>query len=178
MSQFLDLELNQSASAAFLKVTWLGLVVLMFSLVTTVALLNTYQNSQREYQMATLALNQQDAPKEVMLKTPVIAVSYSEISQINGLINVLTTPWDALLVAIEQSDLPDIALLSVEPNLKKQQVLLTGEAKNLPMVLRYVQQLETQSVLNEVYLQKHSIDEADVSKPVKFSVLAKWGMAQ
>ncbi len=178
MSQFLDLELNRPASAAFLNVTWPGLAVLVLSLISAAILLNIYQKNKSDYQTIINALNQQDTPKKEVLKSPVIHVSTNEINQVNALISVLATPWDELLATIEQSDLPDIALLSIEPNLKKQQLLLTGEAKNLPTALRYIQQLEAQPVLNEVYLQKHSIDEADVSKPVRFSVLAKWVMAQ
>lgn len=174
MRQFLDLELNRLSSAAFLNATWLGFAVLVLSLISATLLLNLYQKNQNDYQAIVNALNQQNPPKKVLIKSSLMPVSTNEINQVNGLIGILTTPWDELLAAIEQSDLPDIALLSVEPNLKKQQVLLTGEAKNLPIALRYIQQLEAQPILNEVYLQKHSIDEADVSKPVRFSVLAKW----
>ncbi|MES2579513.1 MAG: hypothetical protein V4552_03125 [Pseudomonadota bacterium] len=178
MSQFLDLELNRPASAAFLNVTLLGLAVLVLSLISAAILLNLYQKNKNDYQTIINALNQQDTPKKEVLKSPVIHVSANEVNQVNALIGVLATPWDELLATIEQSDLPDIALLSIEPNLKKQQLLLTGEAKNLPTALRYIQQLEAQPVLNEVYLQKHSIDEADVSKPVRFIVLAKWSVAK
>lgn len=178
MSQQIDLEFNQSASFALLNVTWLGFVVFVISLMTSAILWNIDQNNQRDYQQAITQLNQQDKPKKVVVKVIKTVLSPNEMNQINSTINVLTMPWDDLLLSIEQADLPDIALLSLEPNTKKQQVLLTGEAKNLQVALRYIQQLETQPNLSEVYLQKHAIDEADVSKPVRFSALAKWEMAE
>ena len=178
MSHVVDLELNRPASAAFFNVTWLGVAVLVLSLCCAAILLNIYQKNQRDYQATNAKLTQQETPKKVLIKSPVIPVSNQEINQVNSLINVLATPWDVLLEAIEQSDLPDITLLSIEPNLKKQQLVLTGEAKNLAIALLYIQQLEAHPVLNEVYLQKHSIDEADVSKPVRFNILAKWDAAK
>ena len=178
MSDFLDLELNRPASAAYFNITWLGCTMFALSLISAVISWNIYQRNQHDYQEIIQAINQQDKPKKTTIQAQVKPVAAIEINQVNGLIDLLATPWDALLLAIEQSDLPDIALLSIEPNSKKQQVLLTGEAKNLPTALRYIQQLETQTVLNEVYLQKHSIDEADISKPVRFSALAKWEMAR
>ncbi|WP_020167590.1 MULTISPECIES: hypothetical protein [Methylotenera] len=177
-SQRLDLEFNRPGSFSFLNVTWSGLIIFVISLIASVILWNLHQNNQRDYQQLITSLNQQDKPKKAVVKSVVTALSTNEVNQINSTITVLTTPWDSLLQAIEQSDLPDIALLSVEPNIKKQQVLLTGEAKNLQVALRYIQQLETQPNLSEVYLQKHTMDESDVSKPVRFSALAKWEMAE
>ena len=53
----------------------------------------------------------------------------------------------------------------------------SGQAKNLETVFLYVKQLDDQPMLSQVYLQKHSIEEADVSKPVNFTILAKWQMS-
>jgi hypothetical protein len=69
-------------------------------------------------------------------------------------------------------------LAAFDPNIKKRQVLLVGEAKNLQTVLRYIEQLEAQAVLQEVYLQKHMVEETDVSKPVTFGVVAKWKVSE
>jgi hypothetical protein len=68
----------------------------------------------------------------------------------------------------------DIALLNLEPNSKKQQVSISGEAKNLQAALNYIQKLEAQSMLDKVYLQKYIIDEANLFKPVKFTLSAQW----
>ena len=107
-----------------------------------------------------------------------ISIPPEKIKQIEQVVSALVTPWNSLFLAIEQSDHKDIALLGLEPNSQKQQVVLTGEAKNLQVVLNYIQQLEQQPALTHVYLQKHSIDEADISKPVRFAVFAKWQIAK
>jgi hypothetical protein len=79
-----------------------------------------------------------------------------------------------LFEAIERADAQEVTLLNVAPNSKKQQVLITGEAKNIQEVLNYIVKLEAQPVLQSAYLQSHSIDETNVSKPVKFTVMAHW----
>ena len=72
----------------------------------------------------------------------------------------------------------NIVLLSLTPNPKKQQMLLTGEAKDLASVLEYIKQLEMQPMLSQVYLQKHTVDVVNAARPVSFSINAQWNNAQ
>ena len=111
------------------------------------------------------------------LMATVIAIEPKEIAQIQQIVSALTIPWNDLLKDIEQADMQNIVLLSLTPNLKKQQILLTGEAKDLATLLQYVKQLEMQPLLNQVYLQRHTTDVVNPAKPVSFSVLAKWKVA-
>jgi hypothetical protein len=97
-----------------------------------------------------------------------------QIQQLQTTVGALILPWDELLQGIEKSDMQDIALLNLEPNSKKQQIAISGEAKNLQVALSYIQKLEAQPMLNKVYLQKYNIDEANLYKPVKFTLSAQW----
>lgn len=174
MSQLLDLELTQTARLASLKFSWLGFIIFAISLLLLGFTWQAYQHLQHSYADITLSLTQQEKPPVLVASAETVAIAPNELKQVTTLVDSLATPWNPLMLAIEQSDMPDIALLSVEPSSKKQQVLLTGEAKNLQIVLGYIEQLEAQPMLREVYLQKHSIDETNISKPVSFTVLAKW----
>lgn len=182
MNQLIDLELTQKPRHGFLNVSWLGLYMLVASLLLTIFVWQSEQALQARY-AALLSSAKHQAQLETTLTEakPVTrvpaSISLSETKQIGMIVNTLTTPWNALMLAIEQADMPDIALLSIEPDIKKQQILLKGEAKNLPITLRYIEQLEAQALLHEVYLQKHQVEETDISKPVSFSVLAKWKVA-
>jgi len=64
--------------------------------------------------------------------------------------------------------------LSIAPNRKKQQVVLTGQAKNMAATLQYVQALAQLNTLAQVYLLKHHIDQSDPYKPVGFTIVAQW----
>lgn len=179
MSRKLDLEFVQTPFFSLSGLSWLNLLMLMLSLVTTAFIWQTYQTKQVLYVELELKLDQLNQQQKKIPVTQVpISIPPEKIKQIEQIVSALATPWSSLFLAIEQSDHKDIALLGLEPNSQKQQVVLTGEAKNLQVVLDYIQQLEQQPALAHVYLQKHSIDEADISKPVRFTVFAKWEVAK
>ncbi len=173
MSQPIDLELTEPR----LTISNLGFLMLLISLLLLGFVLRQSQVHQAR-DVATLQdLNKKTLPTTAPVQR-VEATSPEELKQVATIVESLITPWQPLMLAIERADMPDIALLSIDPNIKKQQVLLVGEAKNLQTVLRYIEQLEAQEVLHDVYLQKHMIEETDISKPVTFSVLTKWKLSE
>lgn len=82
--------------------------------------------------------------------------------------------WNKLLIAIEGANIADIALLNLVQNTKSQQIILSNEGRDLLTVLRYVNQLQAQPMLEKVYLQKHTVDTSNLSKPVKFTIFTYW----
>ena len=175
MSVKLDLEFIQQPVLS--SANWLNISVLLASLLMVALTWQGYQNQQLKLADTSSQLkqfSQQTLPKSQPIKMNAALITPDETKQLTETVGMLTTPWNNLLVAIEQADMQDIALLSLEPNSKKQLVLITGEAKNLSIVLQYIKQLQQAPMLAQVYLQKHSIDETDASKPVRFSLLAKW----
>ena len=107
-------------------------------------------------------------------ETAPVLISADKKLQIQTIVTALVMPWSKLFQAIEQADNKDIALLNLVPNTKNQQITLSGEGKDLLTVLSYVNQLQTQPILEKVYLQKHTIDNSNVSKPVKFTIFTQW----
>lgn len=176
MSQQLDLDFIQTPFFSLTRFSWLSLFLLVVSLAVALFTWQAYQAKRVEYLglAAKLAeLNQQKLQKLPIKQAPV-SIPPEQLKQLQETVNALAVPWSALFEAIEQSDQKDIAVLSLEPNSQKQQMVITGEAKNLQVALAYIARLENQPMLSQVFLQKHSIDEANVSKPVSFSVFAKW----
>ena len=178
MSTELDLEFIKQPVLS--SANWLSISILLLSLLMAALVWQGYQSQQLTLAASTLQLkqfNQQTPTKSQASTTNIAQITFEETKQLTEAVDLLTTPWSALLMAIEEADMQDIALLSLEPNSKKQLVVLTGEAKNLSVVLQYIKQLQQTPMLAQVYLQKHSIDESDASKPVHFSLLAKWNLA-
>lgn len=154
-----------------------GVVVLLLSLIMTVFSWQLYNTATLEQNALILKLsqmNRQSAHKEAPLPVVKSQISTEQMQQVQTTVWALILPWNELLQGIEKSDTQDIALLNLEPNSKKQQVTISGEAKNLQAALSYIQKLEAQSMLDKVYLQKYSIDEANLFKPVKFTLSAQW----
>jgi hypothetical protein len=180
MSKNLDLDFIQHSPFSSASVSWLGVSVFLLGMLTAFL---TWQHYQTK-----LTAKNEIAQKIHLLSdstqvTPIVSNTTADIppetkTQIATTVATLTTPWNALLIAIEQSDVKDVALLSLEPSSKKQQVLLSGEAKNLQAIMDYINRLEAQQMLAQVYLQKHNVDEANVDKPVKFTVVAQWHTAE
>lgn len=176
MSQQLDLDFIQTPFLSLARFSWLSLFLLVTSLVVALFTWQTYQAKRVEYlglEKKLAEINQQQQLKFPIKQAPV-SIQPEQLKQLQETVNALAIPWNALFEAIEHSDQKDIALLSLEPNSQKQQVVMTGEAKNLQVVLTYIAQLESQPELAQVFLQKHSIDDTTVSKPVSFTVVTKW----
>jgi hypothetical protein len=173
------LQLDFINQTAFSLSRWsaLGVVVLLSSLMMAVFTWQLYNTASLEQNALSLKLsqmNRQSAHKEAPLPVVKSDISPEQMQQVQTTVWALILPWNELLQGIEKSDMQDIALLNLEPNSKKQQVTISGEAKNLQVALSYIQKLEAQPMLDKVYLQKYSIDEANLFKPVKFTLLAQW----
>jgi Tfp pilus assembly protein PilN len=97
-----------------------------------------------------------------------------EVKQANQVMRQLGLPWNALFRAVESSGGKNIALLSMEPDMQKGTVKLSGEAKDIDALLDYVRQLSKREVFSSVFLLNHQIRQDDPEKPLHFAVLAYW----
>ena len=101
-------------------------------------------------------------------------LSDEQIQILSYAVTRLNVPWNSLFVALESIHSPNVALTSILPNQKKQQLEVTGEARNVQAMLGYVESLEDLAMLEHVTLQKHQVDETHSYRPVKFVILADW----
>lgn len=85
----------------------------------------------------------------------------------------LNTPWNPLFRALEAAP-QKVALLSMEPDAHKRELILTGEAKDFKEMLDYVRYLQGQTMLSGIALQTHQINHQDRDKPVRFRITAGW----
>ena len=98
----------------------------------------------------------------------------AEINHANDVLLQLNLPWDKLFKAVESSTSDGIALLGIEPDSKKGQVKISGEAKNFTALLGYIRTLQASDALADVYLLNHQIQEQDPEKPIHFTLDASW----
>ncbi|MDD4880628.1 MAG: PilN domain-containing protein [Gallionellaceae bacterium] len=97
-----------------------------------------------------------------------------ELDQARVVTRQLGFPWASLFTAVEASANDEIALLAVEPELKRGQIGIVGEAKSYVAVLAYIRRLQTTDVLGRVYLQNHQVQTQDREHPVRFTLAAVW----
>jgi tRNA A58 N-methylase Trm61 len=179
MKWLMDLDYIETHPFAMNRMTLLGAVVGSLGMLLAIYLTFSYQIRSSTYaalQAKQKYAQQQNLPKKkverIDLKTK--EISAAELAQVNAVIDELSQPWDAVLNELEHAEMRDIALLSLEPNVKKQQIVLFGEAKNMAATLHYVEVLEALPMLSNVYLQEHEVDLEDAMNPVTFMIVAQW----
>jgi len=97
-----------------------------------------------------------------------------ETSAINQAITQLNLPWRALFGILETTKPATIAILSMEPDGKKQSLKLHAEAKTPDDMIGFVDLLKQQPIFADVLLQKHEINDQDPNRPYRFTLDARW----
>lgn len=101
-------------------------------------------------------------------------LSGSEKQEMDEVVQKLSLPWDRFFEAIEKAANTDVVLLSLQPEVKRGQVRIGGEARDKYAMLQYVSDLQEGGYFSEVKLLEHEVNERDADKPVRFMVSARW----
>jgi len=177
MNQKIDLEFVDRPTFSVSQFNLLAVLLCLIGVALAVYVFKEYQLANQQFTAVSLQLQQTEtqATKNARVKKQhTEEISDAELKKIRETIADLTTPWDALLSALEAIQTPDIALLNLQPNKKKQLLTLTGQAKNIQTMLRYVEAVSSLKMLSNAYLQNHVVDTNDSNKPVNFTIVAKW----
>lgn len=86
----------------------------------------------------------------------------------------LMLPWDSLFRSLEQATDERVALLALQPDARKREISISGEAKDYDAVLAFVTRLDQREGLRDVHLVRHELREDDPQHPMYFSILASW----
>lgn len=105
------------------------------------------------------------------------AVGDEEAAAVNAAVERLNLPWRDVFDAIEQATPDSVALLSLEPDARRDVVRIVAEAGSTDDMLRYVERLRQQPFLSAAFLTKHEIDAADANLPLRFQIEAHWRRA-
>ena len=154
---------------------WLGLALLAMALALLAWIGSDYLGLTRqaaglEAKAAQIAQNHPRLRKE-KLTVAETRDRVQEVKRANEVLSHLTLPWERLFQAVESSSGKEVALLTIDPDMQKGIVKISGEAKTLGAALEYIQKLEKQEMFGTVYLQSHQIQWQDPEKPVRFTLL-------
>ena len=89
----------------------------------------------------------------------------------------LAAPWTSMLSDLEsasQDTEGQVAVLSVEPDHQKHRIRISGESKDLPLALAYLERLKKSHSLRYPMLDSHEIVAQDSEHPVRFALTAEW----
>ena len=164
-------------------IPWIGFGVLLVALATLAAMGHHYQALNRQIALwdrkadRIEQMSRRHVPAAPPLGEQAERAQRLEVKQANQVVRQLTLPWNALFKAVETSGGTNIALLSMEPDMEKGTVKISGEARDLNALLSYAKQLSTRKEFSNVFLQNHKIQQSDPEKPLHFSLLAYWNGA-
>ncbi len=88
---------------------------------------------------------------------------------LNTVVRQLNTPWQDLFNQLERMTPPEVALLSMEPDTRRDTIKLQAEAKTLDALLVYAAGLEQQGMFGRLTYSKHEINDQDPNKPTRLS---------
>jgi Tfp pilus assembly protein PilN len=86
----------------------------------------------------------------------------------------LNLPWEKLFATFEAESERPVAVLALEPDAVKRELVVNGEAKNFEAMLGYYRMLQDQAIFSDVVLHTHQVNQQDREKPIRFRVTASW----
>jgi hypothetical protein len=88
-------------------------------------------------------------------------------------IGAIRLDWESLYRRIDDATGEEISLLAIHPNVTGKAVQISGEARDLPAALAFVEALR-QAPLAHVALLSHQIKQGDPQRPIVFEISATW----
>jgi len=105
---------------------------------------------------------------------PALKVSAQEVAVVRETVQRLGLPWDELFAALESASTQGVVLASIEPDVGKGTVTISGDGKDYLAALSYVSNLSRTRGLERVELVRHERKNPDPNGPVSFAVSAAW----
>lgn len=97
-----------------------------------------------------------------------------EIQKASVVIDEMNLPWESFFDAIEFASHEDVAILSLQPSIANKNMRISGEAKDMSVLLLFVEALERELVFENAHLLNYKIKLDDPHKPVVFLLTASW----
>jgi Tfp pilus assembly protein PilN len=96
------------------------------------------------------------------------------LSQAQEVDQKLKLPWNALYTFLDQASGKDLALISLEPDTTKGQLVIMAEARNFKAMLAFYSAMQGSPLFEDVALQSHVINQNDPEQPIRFRLRARW----
>jgi hypothetical protein len=154
--------------------SWLGACILLAGLIAAVGVGEHYRALERSREALEAQLHSSARARPAMQRagdaaTQAALERRSQARQ--AVVRALGRPWDRLFGDIEAAPAEDIALLAIEPDPRRAEVRIAGEARDAAALHRYVAALETTPSLDRVGLLQH---EALGEGALRFVVIGRW----
>ena len=170
MNRLLAIDFRPSRRAG----SWLGACILLAGLIAAVAVGEHYRALERSRDALEADMRSRTRVKPAIERAgnasaPAALERRKQARQ--AVVRALGRPWERLFGDIEAAPVEDIALLAIEPDARRAQVRIAGEARDAAALHRYVAALETTGSLDRVGLVQH---EALAEGALRFVLVGHW----
>lgn len=97
-----------------------------------------------------------------------------ELQKANAIMNQINLPWEALFDSIEHIITEDIALLALQPNVTNRTLRISGEARNMAVLLDFIEAMEREVIFEKAHLVNYKIRQDNPYRPIDFLLTAVW----
>lgn len=150
-------------------------IALVLAVVAGVEAWSLAEQRRADAEQVALVARRHVVPVAATPEQAKLTVSLAQAAAVNAAILQLNLPWRALHDAIGAATPPNVALLALEPDARKQMVRITAEARGSDEMIGYVEKLQAQNWFTTVALTHHETNDVDPNKPLRFQVEAQWG---
>lgn len=99
-----------------------------------------------------------------------------ELTKANIILDQINLPWEALFDSIEHIVSEDIALLSLQPNVTNRTLRIRGEARNMAVLLDFIEAMEREVIFEKAHLVNYKIKQDNPYRPVDFLLTTLWNI--
>lgn len=150
---------------------WLALAVSL-ALATDAALHRAaLADDVERAEQSALAMASDSAARRARAPDPALARDTKRAEQV---MQRLALPWDELFGAVESAGTERVALLALQPDSRRRELNISGEAADFASMLAYVDRLGKSGALHGVHLVRHETRQDDPQHPIQFTVAARW----
>jgi hypothetical protein len=154
-----------------LRPLWPGTLLLAVSLALAAALGMHYHGVRVELDRLETASGLISAERRPQRAIPKERVE-EEAKYAETVVRQLTLPWASLVGTIEEAATKDVAILQLQPDAQQRLLRLTAEARHQEAMLEYLRRLVSGSVLTDVHVVSHQVQQEDSQRPIQFAVQA------
>jgi hypothetical protein len=97
-----------------------------------------------------------------------------DLEKANVILQQINLPWESLFDSIEHITTEDIALLSLQPNVTNRTLRIRGEARNMAVLLDFVEAMEREVIFEKAHLVNYKIKQDSPYRPIDFLLTAVW----
>lgn len=166
-------HLNQTVFIKNEQLSYKRYLVFIFGLV--VFGVSVFQNIQTARAISTIHLEIDETINKLnsKRKNTQVVIDPQQKEMLAKIDAQLNYPWDALFSTLESTHTKSISLLTIQPNMEKMEVVISGEADSVHEMAELIRALSSKKIINHVELQNHQEIIVNQSERVGFLMLIR-----